>query len=102
MKERFAVAAVMVAMFLAGEARADDIAPIPTSTQTSQGTVAVPDKPAMDLRPGDVLTVGQDSGLSKVDMGNFYVLPIEWQPASPGSVQYGLRADGVVMWRKAK
>lgn len=56
--------------------------------------------PMPEMKPGDVLQVQKDSGLQKLDMNKFYVLNVEWQGPTPSGIEYGLRSDNVVVWRR--
>lgn len=53
-------------------------------------------------KEGDVLAVGKDGKMTKVDLTKFQIQPVEWQayPALWPGVEIGLRQDGTVLWRR--
>lgn len=73
----------------------------PPGDVLSAPAAPVPAPPVAGPAPGEVYVVGNDRQFTKIDMSKWYTLSIEWEPPAKGaSAQLGLRADGVVVWRK--
>lgn len=51
-------------------------------------------------KPGEVYQVNKAGALERVDLTKLYVLDIQWRGSQPDGVEFGLRSDGVVVWRK--
>lgn len=96
---RIIFVALMCVLLQYVEAKGQEIPREPPSTPTPEQQKALE---AGAPKIGEIFQYGADSTFKKVDMTKFFVLAIEWQPPGPfADYQIGLRADGIVVWRKA-